>query len=167
MSSLGKLPFDVQLRVFQHVPDIPIISKETKDAQIRVQKVYPSFYSEDSLSNFDDWHMVKECDVSDNITTESKKFIYSKLLNKPNVKSFQVMNKWRAELLSDCHCHVKRLRLLYVTDLDLKKLFTNITVGELSIIGNKWNSVPPLTLQLIKQKCQVIVGPPELLKLFE
>eukprot|EP00835_Amoeboradix_gromovi_P002140 NODE_114_length_19305_cov_0.149849.p10 type:complete len:167 gc:universal NODE_114_length_19305_cov_0.149849:10881-10381(-) len=165
--SLKTLPYDLQLKIFQHVPDIPVLCSSTKLAQTRISKNYPRFNSEESLASFDDWQIVKECDVSDTLSSESKKFIFAKVLGKKNVKSFQIMNKWRAELVSECSCNFKRLKLCYITEMDIEKIFANITVGELSILGNKWNSISPETVALVKQKCQSIVGPPELLKTFE
>eukprot|EP00834_Sanchytrium_tribonematis_P008448 NODE_996_length_2759_cov_1.027820.p3 type:complete len:167 gc:universal NODE_996_length_2759_cov_1.027820:956-1456(+) len=165
--SLSKLPYDVQLKIFQHVPETELISSETVEAQSRIYKQYPRFDSEDSLASFDDWNLVKECDVSDSITSESKKLIYSKLLSKSKVKSFQILNKWRAELVADCKCHFKRLKVLYIADMDIEKVFSNITVDELTISGNKWNQLSPEVIKNIKSKCKIIIGPSELLKLFE
>ena len=165
--SISKLPFDVQLKVFQHIPQTEIISSSTEEAQVKVMKQFPRFDSEDSLKSFDDWNMVKECDISDALSTDSKKFIYSKLLAKKTVKSFVIMNLWRGELVSQCHCHFKRLKIVFITDLDLKSIFTHITVGELTISGNKWEFVDKETIALIKSKISKLEAGADLLTLFQ
>ena len=163
----SRLSFDAQLSVFQHCPTLGIISEDTMDAQRHIQKMFPKFESEACLANYHAWHIMKECEISNDISIESKMFIYSKLLSHSHVKSFKIFNQWRADLVSQSHAHFKRLKIIYVLPLDMNSIFQHISVGELTVQGNKWHLLDHRTIQSIKQKCLSITGPKPIVSIFQ